>query len=188
MTTPFLVDGDLTPSTDDLIAYATALVQVSCEWHIFPSVDATQNVDVINGRPFCPGSISDTCGPKRLYLWTLQLTAVASATLPDGTEFTADDLVFDSVGWVERADGLGWPSAGTIVFAFTHGYDTLPPAVKAVTVSIAKRLPSSMTLWTNRKLGTATLGVAPRIGLPPGSFSVAEDLVLQRYRLPMTRA
>lgn len=188
MTTPFALVDDLTPSDDDLIDYATALIRMACEWHIYPSLTATQRVDICAPLLHAEGDVSDSCGPERLYLWTLQLTAVQSAALPDGTVLTTEDLLTDPVGWVERADGLRWPSTGTVVFDFTHGYSLVPPEIKAVAVSITKRMPASMAVWTSRKMGTAVLEMAPRVSIPPGSFSVAEGLVLERYRIPGTRA
>jgi hypothetical protein len=188
MTRPFAYPDDLSPTDDDLIDYATALIRLSCEWHIFPVVSATLSVDIRVARSNRAGFVSDHCGPHRLYLRTLQIVSVASATLPDGTVLAADQLVFDPVGWVGRADGLRWPSTGTVQFAVTHGYADVPPAIKAATVSITKRLPASMSVWTRRKMGTALLEISPRVGIAPGSFNVAEELVLERYRLPVTRA
>lgn len=187
MTTPFAVSADLTPTNDDLVDYASALIRLSCEWHIFPEVSATENVDIIGGDRHL-GFAPKTSGPRKLYLRTLQLVSVESATLPDGTQLTADQLTSDPVGWVRRADGMGWPSCGTVQFAYTHGYDAVTSEIKAVTVSIAKRMPASFSVWTHRKMGTAVVQMAPTISIPPGSFTVAEELVLERYRIPVTRA
>lgn len=176
MNQPFAVSADLTPSDDDLIDYATALVRLSCEWHIYPVESATLGVDIYGA---CP---------RRLYLPTLQLVTVTSVTLPDGTTLSSGDVTFDPVGWVQRADGQRWPWCGRVTFAVTHGYAAVPPAIQAATVSIAKRMPAALSVWTHRKMGTAVVQMAPTVSVPPGSFTVAEELVLERFRLPVTRA
>lgn len=184
MALPFAKPTDLVPSDDDLIDYATALIRLSCEWHIYPVESATFGVDIYG---VCPRpSFFGRSG--RLYLPTLQLVSVTSATLPDGAVLVTDQLSFDPAGWVERVDGQPWPSFGRVQFAVTHGYGEVPPAVKAATVSIAKRMPAALSVWTHRKMGTAVVQMAPTVSIPPGAFTVAEDLVLERFRLPVTRA
>lgn len=176
MSLPFAEPADLSPDDQDLIDYATAMVRLSCEWHIYPVVSATLGVDIYG-----------VC-PRRLYLPTLQLVSVVSVTLPDGTVLSPGDVSFDPVGWVERADRQRWPSCGRVRFAVTHGYAVIPAAVMAVTVSIAKRMPAALSVWTHRKMGTTVVQMSPTVSIPAGAFTVAEELVLERFRLPVTRA
>lgn len=182
MSTPFADPADLSPTDEDMVSYASALIRVACDWVIYPAVDATENVEIFIGR--CPSS----WGPRKLYLSTLKLNSVTSATLPDGTVLGPDDLEFDPIGWVRRADGQRWPSWGTVAFVYNHGYADVPDAIKAVTVSVSKRMPASFSVWTHRKMGTAVVQMAPGVSVVPGSFNVAEQLVLEQYRLPLTRA
>lgn len=179
MSEPLIQPGDLVLTDTSEIAYASAWIRAYCGWHIFPSQQDTITID--------------TFGGQLLLLPTLYMTALGEVVL------TADASTVDSttLSWsqsgalayrptlVENAFGVTasipqpcWPiGLRTIQVTFTHGYDEVPDAIKAVAVGVAKRLATGFTNVTSEQAGL----VLRSYGGP--NFTPAEQAALNRYRI-----
>lgn len=113
----------LTPTPDDRLLQAEALVRAFCDWHIAPV--RAQALVVKKG----PGSA------------VLVLPSLQIATL---TSVTDDGTVIDPADFQDYTDGLlthptGCWSTGRIEVVVTHGFETPPPDVTAVVQAVAQR-------------------------------------------------
>lgn len=181
-TTPLLSSDDLTSfqasDPDWFLAAAGDTIRNFCQWHIFPSISATQWV------PIQPDGT--------IMLPTLFLTAVGTVSI-NGLEIDPSAYQMHQAGYITRIrhQYFEWPlwpleseqpfreypspQAKHAQVTFTHGYSTLPATVAAVGMELANRameLPS---------------GIATQISSGPYSISMgALGVVLsddQRRRL-----
>lgn len=101
---------------------ASAAIRGVCGWHIYPSQSETVSLDT-------PSYSGD------LFLPSKYVTAVTSVT-EAGLLLAASRYVWTQNGRLARSYGAwgGYQSwlPGRVVVAFTHGYPTIPDAVKAV--------------------------------------------------------
>jgi len=160
--------------TDTQLAYSTAWIRAYCGWHIAPSIIDAATLDTFGGRT--------------LRLPTLHLTDVAYVTYTaDDSVVDPDDLSWSTVGLVERSCGC-WPRGlGTVTVEFTHGFDTVPEVLRALTVQMATRLPAQFASVTSETAGGVTRQYG---GLLSGQAAVAnymtasEKIILDmHYRL-----
>lgn len=193
---PFVTADEVTISPDDAVLAASGFIRSICGWHIWPS-----QADTVTLQPQ---------GGDLLVLPTLKLTGLTSVTVNgyawDISHVTAwgygalehhTDCYADcTCGWGD--DGFwsgiygdywlhpGWPTWGSVTVEFTHGYADVPPEIRAVCQSLAKRWPLSATPWTTRKMGSASVSIAKGIGTssPLGDLTVIESMVLDRFTLP----
>lgn len=158
---------------DDLAAYqagdpqqlldaATAEARSYCRWHVTPSLSETVTLDGPGGQT--------------LLLPSLHVTAVSSVTA-DGTLLVADtDYTWSQVGVLTRVDGC-WPwTTGSVVVAFTHGYDEAPDLAKVI-LARASRSQSNHTVAKSVTTG-------PFSESYDLAFFADEYATLDRYRLP----
>lgn len=174
-TDPFVTADQIAISDTDAVDGASGFIRELCGWHIWPNVPATVTLRAPGGAV--------------LMLPTLQLTAITSVTVKRDTTCDPEtvDLSLLQIypnGVIERLDRCVWPSRGTVTIAFSHGYAEVPAVIKAVCQSLAKRWPQSASPWNTRKMGSATLSMGAGAGaLQPGSLTVVEQMVIDRYTL-----
>ena len=168
MTEPFIESSEITISPDDAVAAASGFVRDSCHWHIWPQISDTRKV-----RP---------AGGELLVLPTLMLVSVESITV-NGTSLDPDAVTAWEYGVLERMDGRCWPTHGVVTVDFTHGYQGVPASIRAVCQSIAKRWPTSATPWTTRQMGSARVSATGTGALVPGTLTVVEQMVIDRYTI-----
>lgn len=168
----------LTPTEEDRLDQAEAMVRTYCGWHIAPSREETV---VLDG----PGS-------QVLLLPSLYVTAIASV-VEAGVELDpANDYQWSRSGVVNRWYGATWPDAGTcghgwwtsqlrgIEVTMTHGYETVPVEVTGVVQAIASRLidnPSGLQQQTVGPFSETYSGAGSALG-------AAEEAILGKYLLP----
>lgn len=115
-----LVDS-LTPTDNDRLAQAQALVRGYCGWHI-----AGYREDTVT----LPGT-----GGRLLVLPTLHLVEVIS--------IEHDDTPVESASFTASDAGVlthtGYWGTGQITVTFVHGYQYAPPEVTAVVQAVAQR-------------------------------------------------
>ena len=118
---PYIVPPVPTGVDADAWSAAVAKVRSHCRWHIAPSVTETVTVD---------GS-----GAPIIVLPTLRLTDLISIT-NDGTAVTSPE--WSTSGMVYRGTCASWsPKFRSVVAEMTHGFDTWPEDLEAVTVELA---------------------------------------------------
>lgn len=125
---PLISPSDLAMTPAQQIAAASARIRGYCRWHIYPSLSETVELDSEGGAV--------------LLLRTTHVTEIPIVTV-DGTPI---DTALLSANWREgilrRRDDRRWlPPAALVTVTFTHGYDTVPPAIADVTNAVASRLP-----------------------------------------------
>lgn len=172
MSQPLCDTADLALTGDAQVTYASAWVRAYCGWHIYPSQDDTVTVN--------------TAGGQLLLLPTLYMTALGPVIL------TADSSTVDptTLSWSQNGSVAYkpcqdvWPQPcwpvglSTVTVTFTHGYDEVPDAIKAVTVAIAKRMLSQLSGVQSEQAGMVLRTYADADVLSP-----AESAALNRYRL-----
>lgn len=160
----------LTPDETDRLLQAEALVRSHCGWHIAPSRTETMTLPASDGAT--------------LLLPSLMVTAVASVTI-DGTALTADEYTWTAAGVLKRSMGWCWGS-GTVVVAFTHGYDLAPPEVTAVVQAAAQRALDNPGSRPRDQVGPFAESYS-QVGFnqaPALALLDAEKEILDRYKLP----
>lgn len=173
MTEPLALPGDLVLTDVSEIAYASAWIRAYCGWHIYPSQQDTLTLD--------------TFGGQLLLLPTLHMTALGAIVL------TADTSTVDpaTLSWSQTGALAYRPTAGvfpvavpcwpiglrTVSATFTHGYDEVPDAIKAVAVGVAKRMGAGFSNVTQEQAGLVTRSYG---GI---TFTPAEQSALNRYRI-----
>lgn len=167
---PLELASGLTATEADRLSQAEALVRSYCRWHIAPSRTATLTLPAGEG--------------VALILPTLMLTAVASVTV-DGTALTTDEFTWTEAGVLKRATNIRWGS-GSVVVAFTHGYDAAPADVTAVVQAVAQRAVDNPGSRPRSQVGPfadtysqSGFNQAPAMGLLD-----AEKAILDAYRIP----
>lgn len=174
MTQPPLAD-DLVVDEVDQLAYASAFVRAYCGWHITPSLTEATTLD--------------TNGGTVLLLPTLHLTGLGAVTYTDqaATVVPPANLTWSEKGLVSLEKFGSWPvGLSTVTVSFTHGYDVVPDAVRAVTVALAKRIPAQMDSVTAGTVGGVSWqygGMLAGQAALSASFTAIEAMVLDRYRL-----
>lgn len=149
------------PTGVDAEAWAQAVAKVRgyCRWHIAPSVTETITVD---------GS-----GAPLIVLPTLRLTDLISIT-DDGATVTSPE--WSTSGMVYRGTWANWsPKFRSVVAEMTHGFDTWPEDLEAVTVEIA-------TSPTMSRVSSVTSG-SHQVSFETSMSSSASE-TLDRYALP----
>lgn len=180
MTESFVTSDQVTISPDDAVDGASGIIRAYCGWHIWPQVAATVQVAPRGGH--------------QLVLPTLNLVSVTSITV-NGDALDLSTVTVWPSGVIERnpdqcdsqfwRDPDFWPWHGTVTVEFTHGYENVPPEIKAVCQSLASRWPASASQWTRRRMGSSELAMTTGAGVVPvGSLTVVEQMVLDRYTLP----
>jgi hypothetical protein len=178
----------LTPTEDDRLAQAEAMVRSYCGWHIAPNRDDTLTLDGDGGTV--------------LVLPSLNVTEVLSVTV-QGIVLDPTDYAWSQAGFITRVPSYAnswntgytswsdgewsggwywwWPDAPrSIVVELTHGYDPVPPEVSAVVQAIAGRLVDNPTGLEQQTVGPFT----EKYGGAGSALGSAELGVLSRYRLP----
>jgi len=179
-TDPFIETSDLTVTQDDQVAWATARIREYCRWHIYPSLTVTLALS--------------TDGGHDLLLPTLHLTALSSIAWTDTntarTAIDRDDLEPIDDGLPSDTGILRWKyqwpyGINNVTVTFTHGYDTLPEALREVAVSIAKRYPAQMSQAQQAQAGGVlmTYGAPLAGGFTGAGLTYAEQMVLDKYRI-----
>jgi len=177
--TPFVTANALTISLDDAVDGASAIIRKLCGWHIWPQVTDTVQIAPQGG--------------SLLVLPTLKLASVTSVTV-NGEALDMSTVTVWEHGVIERNPDDGdssfwrcpnyWPTFGTVSVVFVHGYDTVPPEIKAVCQSLAARWPQSASQWATRKMGSTTLETGKGLAaIQPGALTVVEQMVIDRYTL-----
>jgi len=170
VTSPFIEADEIAITPDDAVAAATGFIRELCGWDIYPQESVTETVKPQGGAS--------------LLLSTLKLVSVQSITV-NGESLDPSKVTAWEYGELERVDCCCWPFYGSVSVEYMHGYNTVPPAIRAVAQSIAKRWPASASPWTNRKMGTASVGMSTGVGVVPlGALTVVEQMVIDRFTLP----
>lgn len=115
--------GTLTPTDEDRLEQAEALVRAYCGWHIAPSREDTVTIRVLGG--------------ERVFLPSMHVTAVDSVS-EAGVALTVDtEYTWDTPSGVLRR--TYWAYDELVEVAFTHGYEDVPADVTAVVQAVAQR-------------------------------------------------
>jgi hypothetical protein len=166
---------DLTPADDDeRLEQAESVVRDFVGWHIAPvRTDAVETFDGL-------------CGRERVYLRTLQLTAITDVFVVGvASTFNVAHYQIDTdQGWVQPVAGRTWPtgSSGRVTVEYSHGYATVPPAVTRAVQAIAAQGVSNPGALTRIKTGPFEEQYGSG-GSAGGGSSVAG--VLAPYVLPL---
>jgi len=184
MATPPLIEpSDLTLDAAGQAAYASAWVRAYCGWHIAPSQDDTFTLDTDGGRLVMLPTLFMTA------LGDVVLTADASIIDPTLLSFSLAGMVAykaPAPPFTVPPAVTHWPVGfQTVTMSITHGYATVPDAVKGVAVSVAKRLPAQLAMTTLETAGLVTKELGGTLGGGFGfaGLTVAEQAVLNRYRI-----
>ncbi len=153
----------LTPAdADERLEQAEGIVRDYCGWHIAPSRTETVR---IYGAPL--GS--------PILLPSMYVTAIVSVT-DQGTLVDPAAYDFETAGILRRVDGWRWSDGlGVIEVVFTHGYDTVPPAVTRAVQSIASQSAN----------GLKSKSAGPFSESYFNDLSPMDRASLSRYRLPV---
>lgn len=168
-----------------------------------PPDRATLMCELASGtvRTWCRWNISretqtfvlDGPGLDRISIPTLYLYSVTSVTL-DGKVLAADAYSWTHAGQLYRPQGYCWTSgARNISIVAVHGYQDVPYAVKAATLSLASaRVASTAAMAANPTgLKTAATGTVSRTWQTPepsdinADLSTIQQVVLGPYRVPL---
>lgn len=160
-----LVDT-LTPTSNDRLEQAQALVRAYCGWHI-----AGYREDTL--------TLAGT-GQRTLILPTLHLVEVL-AVVQDGSPVDATSYQASDAG-VLTHDGW-WGNRTEVTVTFVHGYQVVPPEVTAVVQSVAQRMTDNPgTPLVRKTRGPFTDQYAsPDSG--PSTLLDAERVALSRYKI-----
>lgn len=162
---------DLTPTEDDRLLQAEAVVRSYCRWHIAPSRTETLTLRAE--------------GMTSVMLPSLYVTEIASIT-DDGTDLVlSTDYRWYEDGIIDRVDAY-WGS-GDVVVVYTHGYSLPPDDVAGVVQAIAQRAVDNPRSLTRETKGPFT-DVYSQTGANQ-SLALAllpeEKTILSPYRLPL---
>lgn len=144
---------------EQALAFATGLVQEYTGQHLFYVADDTVELWPRNG-----GQV--------VVLPEMPAVSVSAVLDEDG----------EPVGWTLRPGGvlrLDSTQSGPVTVTYSHGYETIPNAVKAATMQTASRLTTNPTEVRQQAAGSfsVTYGSAPEL-------SNRERQSLSRYRMP----
>jgi len=177
-----------------------SLVDVD-EWEDYSKSPAPDNAETmlaaISGaiRGYCGWSISrevveeeefDTWGTLLFNLPTLLLVSVELLTLEDVDLVENTDYMWSKRGSIRRMGCLWWPfKYRCLVASYTHGYETVPPEIKALCVSVSKRLDIATAGVLQKSVGGISLQFGDRNSTV--TLTDAEQGVLDPYVLESGR-
>lgn len=167
MSQPLINPADLAVDEDAQVALASERIRSYCGWHIFPSITETL--------------LLDGPGQHFLMLPSMYVTDIVSVT-EDGYLVDGSQYEWSASGQVWRS----WPWTGhfrAVAVELTHGYDTVPEAVKDVAITLAKRVPAAMAGVVQEQAGTVSRTFGGAL-TSAELLTAAERLVLAPYKLP----
>lgn len=174
MSSPLVTPTELTDYQNGdpelAIAIATGQIRDYCGWHITPSVTETVTVD---------GPCSHV-----LTLPTLYLTAVSSV-VEEGVTVSADEFDWSDSGYLRRRRCTWTGKPRGIIVGITHGYEEVPPAVKAAALALASLTQTPASAATSQSAGPYSIQLATRSDGSAGGAYMPEDVadMLAPYRI-----